>query len=134
MTRVRVHWNLTRGGYVVRGLPMRPGDMEYTDAVCVRNARFHATPAGAAYCRGFVNKRTGKVGARFVVAWVEGERCDCLAVAAGDRLATYNPFRGDTFRTVDTGEVVEAAEHVTFTTVGTGKARKPVTACRRVRP
>jgi len=133
MKRVRVHWNLKRAGYVVRGLPMRPGDMVYTDAVCVRNARFHATPAGAAYCRGFVDKRSGKVGARFVVAWVEGDACDCLTVGGADRLATYNPFRADTFTTVDTGDGVEAADHVTFTTVGTGKARKPLMACRVLR-
>src|SRR5262245_46567829 len=132
-TRVRVHWNLTRGGFVVRGLPMRPGDMQYVDSVCIRNATFKATPAGAAYCRGFVNKKTGKVGARFVVAWVEGERCDCHAVSGESTLATYNPFRGDEFVRCDDGTPVRTASHVVFTTVGRGKTSKPVTACEGAR-
>jgi len=127
--RIRVHWNLTRGGFVVRELPMRPGDMQYVDSVCIRNATFKATPAGANYCRTFVNKKTGKTGARFVVAWVEGERCDC-GQTGGTRV-TYNPFRCDEFTEVGTTTPVREASHVAFRCHGTGKASKPSTTVVR---
>lgn len=117
MTRVRVHWNLTRGGFVVRGLPVKTGDMEYTDAVCLRDARFVVSDKGREYCRA--------KGARWVHAWVEGERCDCGSVAGSS--VSYNPFRDESFVETGTTTAVRSAGHVAFRTHGRGKTAKPET-------
>jgi hypothetical protein len=114
MTRVRVHWNLTRKDFVVRTLPTRPGAYRYADAVCLRDARFIVSDAGRAMCR----RKRG----RWVHAWVEGTLCDCDGGHAGT-FVTYNPFRDEQFRTAD-GETVREATHVRFSI---GPDRKPVT-------
>jgi len=102
--------------------------MRYVDAVCLRDATFKATPAGARYCREFTNRKSGKVGARFVVAWVEGTPCDCGETDGVD--VTYNPFRADEFTVRGTTTPVHTASHVAFRTHGRGKASKPETRVR----
>src|SRR5262249_53288772 len=120
MARVRVHWNLKKGGFVVRGLPVRVGDMRYTDAVCLRDARFVVSLATQAQCRA--------KGARWVHAWVEGTPCGCGAMDGA--AVTYNPFRDEWFVIEGTKLVVTHATHVGFRSHGRGKASKPETRVR----
>lgn len=116
--KVRVHWNLTRGGFVVRGVPKRKGDLRYADSVCVKDARFVVSIKGRDYCRA---KQ-----ARWVHAWVEGELCDCGRHDGVD--VTYDPFRDEGFVVRGTSRGVTTAEHVSMRTRGD----KPDTRARRV--
>lgn len=118
MARVRVHWNLKKSGFVVRGIPKRVGDMEYTDALCLTNARFVVSAATREQCR--------QKQARWVHAWVEGDRCACDAHGHGEAV-TYNPFRDDGFVIVGTTTPVTHAAHVSLRTID-GKPSTLVTA------
>jgi hypothetical protein len=105
MSRVRVHWNLHRGGYSVT---VRGKVTATPDAVCLRNVRFVVSDAGLARMR--------RLGRRKVVAWAEGELCACAPGATHDGpTVTFNPWRGDRFTVRETGAVIEGATHVAMT-------------------
>jgi len=101
--RVRVHWNLHRGGYSVT---VKGRVTAKVGRVCLRDVRFVVSDALLAYMRG--------LGKRKVVAWCEGVPCeDCTAHASsGAPVVTFNPWKGDRFTDRATGAVVEAADHV----------------------
>jgi len=102
MTRVRVHWNLHRGGYSVT---VKGRVVATPSRVCLRAVRFVVSDASLARMR--------RLGRRKVVAWCEGVICEgCEAHAAGE-VVTFNPWRSDRFHVAgDVGRVVEAADHV----------------------
>ena len=114
-SRVRVHFNLHKAGFVVRNARNVTGDMVYTDATCVRNARFVVS---AATVRRIRARRCREVG-----AWVEGDLCDCGKLDNESVDVAYNPFTVDGFVVRGTRRVLTSAEHVTLRTVN----GKPIT-------
>jgi|SRR5215475_8121477 len=117
--RVRVHWNLHRGGYSVT---VGGKVVAKPDAVCLRDVRFVVSDAGLARMR--------RLGRRKVVAWADGVVCGCHDATGDGVHVTFNPWKGDRFTVRETGRTIETAGHVTFTCTGTGKARVPVTLAR----
>jgi hypothetical protein len=113
--RVRVHWNLHRGGYSVTV----GGRVVATPAsICLRDCVFVVSDASLARMR--------RLGRRKVVAWIEGVVCDdCADHATGDRV-TFNPWRADRFHVAgDPTRVVETAAHVRMDS-GVDATGKPV--------
>lgn len=104
MERVRVHWNLHRGGYsiTVRGIVV-----EQPAAVTLRDVHFVVSAKGLARMR--------RLGRRKVVAWATG-----MVVPEPERFpvdaptVTFNPWRGDTFTVRETGEPITGARCVAF--------------------
>ena len=115
--KVRVHWNLHKGGCVVRNVPNRPGDMRYTDSVCLRNVRFVVSES--------TMKRIQKEGVRSVGAWLEGELCEC---GKHDGVGIhFNPFRSWDFTRGDDQSAVHFADHVSIRSIGSGRGARPDT-------
>jgi len=103
MSRVRVHWNLHRGGYSVT---VKGRVVDTPAAVCLRNVRFVVSDAGLARIR--------KLGRRKVVAWAEGELCSPVEAPAGAPTVTFNPWKGDRFVIRETGAPIDQASCVRF--------------------
>jgi hypothetical protein len=123
--RVRVHWNLHRGGYSVTV----KGRVVATPAsVCLTDVRFVVSDASLARMR--------RLGRRKVVAWAEGTVCDCARCPCSDPgtatpvRVSFNPWKADRFYQSGTGRTIETATHATFRTVGTGKQAIPETLIR----
>ena len=110
-SRRRIHWNLHRGGLVLRGWPNRVADMGYPAIACLTDCRF------------VVNDRARLAiadgGPRSVHAWIEGTLCDCHEARAG-LAVRYNAKRDPGFVDV-AGKVLSGARHVLVRAVGVGK-------------
>jgi hypothetical protein len=97
--RIRVHWNLHRGGLSVT----RGGVVVATpETVCLHDVAFLVSDAQLA--------RMKRLGRRKVVAWVEGVDCGHRCDHAGGVEVTFNPWRSDRFHVRATGETVTRAE------------------------
>ena len=112
--KVRVHWNIHKGGLVLRNYPNIVGDMEYVNSVCIKDAIF--------VVREKTRDRIRKGEDRSVHAWVEGELCNCGELEGED--VTYNPYRDNGFVVRGTDKVLKTAKHVSLRAHGTGKTAK----------
>ena len=121
--RVRVHWNLHKGGLVIRNVPNRKGDMIYTSQACVKNARFVVSAAGLRRIR--ARKQ------REVIAWVEGDLCNCDQIDGCE--VRFNPYVNEAFFTKATNRALKAADHVGLQAIGQGKGAAYVMRARNAR-
>lgn len=101
-TRVSVHYNLTRGGFVISSKP-KGKLLAYVDTVTLTDA--------SCVVRESTRQRVIN-GYREVHAWVVGTLESVSPVAHGSRKLTYNPYRCGSF-TID-GEPVSDLPRVTF--------------------
>lgn len=102
--RVRVHYNLHRGGFVVS----RGGRVAcYADDVTLTGASFRVQPGGL--------RRIRERKQRAVCAYVVGTLAalDTAPYVGGLRRVAFNPYRADTF-TTDDGQPVTTAGRVIF--------------------
>jgi hypothetical protein len=122
MSRVRVHWNLHRGGY---SITVRGKVVATPASVCLTDVRFVVSDASLARMR--------RLGRRKVVAWAEGDVCDCARCPCSDPgtatpvRVTFNPWRADRFHEAGTGRPIETARHATFRTRQTDGGPVPET-------
>jgi hypothetical protein len=121
MTRVRVHFHLTRRTFVISEKVAQGWRVvDYRDRVCLEGCTFVVSAKGRDYCRA---KRM-----RWVHAWAEGTLATCDAPLEGTDVV-YNPFTNDGF--TDGRRLITRADHASFT-VGGGPeraARIAVTRC-----
>lgn len=109
--RKRIHWNLHKGGLVVRNARNRVGDMEYPNVACLTDVTFVINHQAR------LRIRAGE--ARSVHAWIEGELCNCHK-AIGSTAVRYNAKRDAGFVTAD-GALLTGAKHVLVRAIGQGK-------------
>lgn len=120
-TRVRVHWNIQKGGYSL-SVPSDIRVVGRMESCCLKEVTFVVSEKQLARMRG--------LGKRKVVAWAEGTLCEC-GKEHGTTEVTFNPWKGDRFTDRTTGAVVESAAHVHMTTVA-APGRKPAQAPRTI--
>jgi len=120
-TRVRVHWNLHRGGY---SITVKGRVVATPDHVCLRDMRCVVSDASL--------ERMRALGRRKVVAWMEGIPSDhCSARATGD-VVTFNPWRAARFHVAgNIARVVTGATHIHLES-GTNSAGKACPVARIV--
>jgi hypothetical protein len=124
MNRIRVHWNLHRGGLsVTRGgvVVAKP------ETVCLHDVTFIVSDAQLARMR--------RLGKRKVVAWVEGRDCGHACGLEGGVEVTFNPWRADRFHMRGTGAVVSSADACRIESVPapTKTGNAPRMRCRGLR-
>jgi len=100
--RVRVHFNLHRGDYVIS---QRGRVVAYAERVTLDRAEFKVSDAG--------RRRVLSSGQRSVHAWIWGTLVDCRPRDLfGAVRVTYNPRRDESFVVADSGERIDAARRV----------------------
>ena len=126
--KVKVHWNLHKGGYSVTNTKTKLVMPEFTDNIVITNPVAKIAQGKYDDCH--------TIGKRHVCAWITGEMIDnCPASNApanfsdGDMLS-YNPFKNRHFTNQDGVEIPfneSLGEFAIFTTDDNGKPMTIVT-------
>jgi len=117
--RVRIHFNLHKAEFTIRGIPNIKGDMRYVQSTCLSDCRFLVGQKSRDAVRD-THKRS-------VHAFVEGTLCDCGKADGLD--VSYNPYLNDGFVIRGTQRILSSASHVAFRIV----REKPITRARDAR-
>jgi hypothetical protein len=119
--KVKIHWNLHKGGITVEDSPRHGSKLRYQDSICLKNATFKVSASAM--------RRIKLENQRMVGAWIIGDVCDCGKHQGAP--IYFNPYKHESrfVRTTDSAPVA-SAQHVSIRTIGTGKTARPDTrAC-----
>jgi len=126
--KVKVHWNLHKGGYSVTNTKTGRVMPEFTDNIVITNPVAKIAQGKYDDCH--------TVGKRHVCAWITGEMIDsthasnALANFSDGDMLSYNPFKNRHFTNQDGVEIPfneSLGEFATFTTDDNGKPMTIVT-------
>jgi len=134
--KVKVHWNLHKGGYSVTNTKTGRVMPEFTDNIVITNPVAKIAQGKYDDCH--------TVGKRHVCAWITGEMIDSthasvdsagvLSTLINGDMLSYNPFKNRHFTNQDGVEIPfneSLGEFATFTTDDSGKPITIVTKKRK---